>query len=395
MKTSVLAAQGLGALTGALLTASSLHAAGTIEFGDNQSVSIGAGARAGYNMVEDGAANGTDDSSSFSLQSARIYISGSANETVKFTFNTECQGCVFGEDSGQAGAGGNIDVLDAILQFELSPEFNVWIGRMLTPADRIEMNGPYYGLSWNQFTVPLLPSDQNGMNGAGLLGRDDGVTVWGATGKFQYAVGLFDGVDSVAGSPNQEDSLLFATRIAYNFLNMESNPGYYTSSTYYGGLGEIFTLGLSFQNQSDATGTAAEPADFSAVILDVLYENPLESGGVITLEGELKSFDAQMTPAAAASCGAYCLFDGSSYFATAAYLFPAADGKMRLQPYLRYNSNEPDGGVDSDLTELGLNFIINGHNTRLNVNYTSGDANLSGFAGADVDTLSFGVQVQI
>ena len=43
-------------------------------------------------------------------------------------------------------------MLDAIAQFEFSPAFNLWIGRMLTPADRIEMNGPYYGLSWNQYT---------------------------------------------------------------------------------------------------------------------------------------------------------------------------------------------------------------------------------------------------
>src|SRR5262249_23659783 len=151
---------------------------------------------------------GTDPSNSFSLQSARLYLSGSASKTVKFTLNTECKDCVFGEEDS-AGAGGRIDVLDAIAQFELKPEFNVWVGRMLTPADRIEMNGPYYGLSWNQYTVPLLPSDQTGK--AGLLGRDDGVTIWGKTGKFIYAAGLFDGVD---GGPNQKDSMLFATRLS-------------------------------------------------------------------------------------------------------------------------------------------------------------------------------------
>jgi hypothetical protein len=121
----------------------------------------------------------------------------------------------------------------------------------------------------------------------------------------------------------------------------------------------------------------------------------LDSGSVITLEGEYKSFDAAMTPTAAASCGVYCLFDGSSYFATAAFLFGDMGDKVRPQPYLRYTSNEPDGGTDSDLMELGVNFIMNGHNTRFNISYTSGDANLSGYAGSDVDTFSFGVQVQI
>src|SRR5690606_35863709 len=104
--------------------------------------------------------------------------------------------------------------------------FNLWIGRMLTPADRIEMNGPFYGLTWNQYTVPLLPSDQIGQ--AGLLGRDDGATIWGSVGMFHYALGAFDGVD---GGPNQDDNLLFASRISLNFLETENNPAYYTSST--------------------------------------------------------------------------------------------------------------------------------------------------------------------
>jgi hypothetical protein len=39
--------------------------------------------------------------------------------------------------------------------------------------------------------------------------------------------------------------------------------------------------------------------------------------------------------------------------------------------------------------------IMKGHNARLNLNYTSGDANLTGTPGPDVGTLSFGVQIQI
>jgi hypothetical protein len=373
-------------LFGGCVLATQTQAAGTIQIDDTRFVSIGGGLRAGYASGEDGAPNGDDSSNSFSLQSARLYVSGAASEKVKFTFNTECKGCVFGSNDS-AGSGGDIDVLDAIAQFELSPQLNIWVGRMLTPADRIEMNGPYYGLSWNQYTVPLLPSDQGGQ--AGLLGRDDGITVWGATGKFQYAFGLFDGVD---GGPNQEDSMLFATRLAYNFLEMESNPGYYTSSTYFGTAGDIFTLGLSFQQQSDGVGTALLPSDFSAVILDMLYENALDGGAAITIEAEVKNFDADVSPLVGAGC--FCLFDGDAYFVTAAYLFPGS-GMLKYQPYVRYTSNEPESGADSDLTEIGINFVMSGHNTRLNLSYTSGDANLTGAPGPDVDTFSFGVQIQI
>lgn len=363
--------------------------AGTIEIDETRWVSVGAGLRAGFRSTEDAAPSGSDRSNDFNVENVRLYVNGQAHEKVKFTFNTECTGCVFGQSASEIGAGGDIDVLDAIAQFELSPQLNIWIGRMLTPADRIEMNGPFYGLNWNQYTVPLLPSDQLGQ--AGLLGRDDGVTLWGAAGKFQYAVGLFDGVD---GGPNVDDDVLLSTRLAYNFLDMESNPAYYTSSTYFGEGGNIFTLGLSYQSQKNGTGTAADPADFSAVILDMLYEKPLGGGSAITIEAEYKTFDAALSPAALADPTCFCLFDGDSYFVTAAYLIPGS-GKVRYQPYVRYVSNEPSDSPHSDLSELGLNIILRGHNARLNVNFTSGDANITGFQGPDRNSFFFGVQVQI
>src|SRR5882672_20595 len=367
MKISSTATVGLTlALLGGLGIAAESQAAGTIKIDDDRSVSIGGGLRAGYSRTEDGAPSG-DDSNSFALQSARLYLSGSAAKNIKFTLNTECKGCVFGEQD-VVGSGGDVDVLDAIAQFELSPAFNIWVGRMLTPADRIEMNGPYYGLTWNQFTVPLLPSDQLGQ--AGLLGRDDGVTVWGSSGKFAYAFGIFDGVDS---GPNVDDSVLFATRLAYNFLTKEDNPGYYTSSTYFGTAGDILTLGLSYQSQSDGVGTAALPSDFKATILDFLYENAFDTGAAFTVEAEYKVFDAAVAPLAAASPSCFCLFDGKAYFATVAYLI-GSSGTVKWQPYIRYTSNEPDGTtLDSDLSEFGVNIILKGHNARMNVNYTTGD----------------------
>lgn len=371
------------------LCAVSAHGAGTIDIDDTRWVSVGAGIRAGMSLVDDGAPSGEDDSASFDIQNLRLYVSGQAHENVRFVFNTECSSCVFGTGDPFDG-GKDIDVLDAIAQIELSPAFNVWIGRMLTPADRIEMNGPFYGLSWNQYTVPLLPSDQFGQ--AGLMGRDDGVTVWGKVGRFQYSLGLFDGID---GGPNQDDNLLYASRFAFNFGDMEINPGYYTSSTYFGEAGKILTLGLSFQQQSDGTGTAAQPGDFSATIVDFLYEQPLGRGAAVTFEAEYKTFDAELTPAALADPTCFCLFDGDAYFATFAYLLPGTGGPIRYQPYVRYTKNEPTGELDSSLTEVGVNFVIRGHNARLNLNYTSGDANASGYRGADTDKLFFGVQIQI
>lgn len=374
------------ALAAAMLamgTAPAVLAGGKLEISEDSFVTVGAGLRSTVKFVDDGAPSGDSDSTDFALDSMRLYIGGQLLPGFKFTLNTEK---LDGED---------MEIIDGIFQYEPTAGFNVWMGRMLTPADRIEMNGPYYALSWNQYTVPLYASDQGGQ--AGRLGRDEGMTVWGTLGKFQYAVGAFDGLE---GGANQDDSVLFATRLAYNFWNMEGNPAYYTSSTYYGGAGDVLTLAVSAQTQKDGAGTALDPADFSGYAVDFLMEKVLPAGGVVTLEGEYKDFDVDLTPAALADTDpddkCFCLFDGDAYFVTAGYLFSEAVGLGKFQPYVRFNENSPSAGDSSELTEYGVNYVIKSHNLRFNANYTTGDANLSGIAAPeDVDTLTFGVQFQI
>jgi len=119
------------------------------------------------------------------------------------------------------------------------------------------------------------------------------------------------------------------------------------------------------------------------------------NGSAITIEGEYKMFNSDVTAVAATDPSCFCLFDGDAYFVTAAYLLPGGSDSGKFQPYFRYTSNEPDAADSSDLTEIGLNYIINGHNLRFNVNYTSGDANLTGSKGTDADSISVGVQIQI
>jgi len=367
-------------LLGTLLTAlcGTSQAGGKIEIDDDSWISLGIGMRTSLSMVSDAAPDGTSDSNNFNMENTRLYISGQANDEMKFYFGTDK---IWGE----------YGVLDAIVQYEPSEYFNVWMGRMLTPADRIEMNGPFYGLTWGQYTVPLYPSDNdisNGANGqAGTYGRDEGITVWGSADKFQYAFGIFDGY---SGEANQSDAPLFATRLAYNFLNKESNPGYYTSSTYFGNGGDIFTVALSAQYQDDGYGTATDSGSFMGYAVDALFEKVL-SDGVVTIEGEYKSFEVD-TEAATPD---FAMFDGEAQFLSAAYLIGNNVGKGKFQPYVRFTENKPTEGESSDLTEVGVNYVINGHNMKWNLNYTSGDANASGAAGTDSDSLLFGMQFQL
>ena len=372
---------GKSLLLSSLLFAASAPAlaSGKISIDDTRWVSFGAGIRTSIASVSDSAPDGSSRASNFNLDNMRLYVAGQASEDFKFYFGTDKMWGEYG-------------VLDAIVQYEPGPAFNVWAGRMLTPADRIEMNGPFYSLTWAQYTVPLYPSDNdisNGANGkAGTYGRDEGITAWGTLGKFQYAVGIFDGF---SGPANQGDDPLYAVRFAYNFLNQESNPGYYTSSTYFGNAGDILTLGISAQSQSDGYGTATQSGSFNGYAIDGLFEKPMGNGTALTVEGEFKSFDVSTN----AATPVLPMFDGDAYFLSVAYLMGHNSGPGMYQPYLRYTSNEPNSGASSSLTELGLNYIISAHNLKLNVNLTTGDANASGAAGNDVDAITFGAQFQI
>ena len=78
------------------------------------SLNIGAGLRSAYTEVKD------EDSSDFNVQSVRLYIDGQFSEKVKFTLNTECEGCAFGKSKK------DISILDAIVRFELNDSFKLY-----------------------------------------------------------------------------------------------------------------------------------------------------------------------------------------------------------------------------------------------------------------------------
>jgi len=355
------------------------YAGGKISIDKDSWISLGVGLRTSISSVEKAAPDASSRASNFNLENMRLYIAGQANDEMKFYVGTEKMWGEYG-------------VLDAMVQYEPSKLFNVWAGRMLTPADRIEMNGPFYSLTWGQYTVPLYPSDNDishGANGqAGTYGRDEGVTVWGSMDKLQYAFGVFDGYSAAA---NQSDDPLFATRVAYNFLTKEANPGYYTSSTYFGQGGDILTLGVSAQYQGDGYGTSTQSGSFTGYAIDGLFEKPLADGSAVTIEGEYKKFSV----GGDAATPDFPMFDGKAYFGTAAYLVGGSAGPGKFQPYVRYTKNEPSSGAASDLSELGVNYVISGQNMKLNVNYTTGDANASGAAGTDHNAITAGMQFQL
>jgi hypothetical protein len=378
-----------------------VHAGGKIAIDDTKWISLGAAARTSFTTIEDAAPNASDWSSDFNLDNARVYINGQIHEYIKFELNTECVFC--GNSALQ-----DYDVLDAVAKFEFSPHLNIWAGRLLVPAERQELNGPYYSTTYDAFKTPFYPSDFSvnfGSGGAGVYARDHGVNLWGAAGPegaLQYVFGVFNGLESSgATGPNQDDNLMYAARVAYNFLSVEKNPGYYTSGTYYGGGGDVFTVGFATQYQEDGSGSFLNPGDFFGFSVDALFEKVFANKGVFTFNGEYKNFDSDYSSLAFGNADCFCMFDGESYSVVGLYLFPQMVGIGKFQPYVRFTDITPDGSSDRDEVEGGINYIIDGHNARISIFYQEGDIATKGLnyapgaAGESVGAFKIAVQLQL
>ena len=378
----------------------SAYAGGTIKVNDDQWISIGMGLRTSFNMVEDGSASGSQYSNSFGVNNARIYINGKIHKYVGFEFNTECFNCTVNSQSpGTPGAGfgsnSNIGILDMIGKFEINELVNVWFGRMLVPTERGELNGPFYHAVFDGFRTPFNQSDFSGgfgAGGAGLYGRDNGVTFFGKIHPggthLQYVGGIFTGLQSSAtAGPNQRNSLKYAGRLTWNLLNEEKNPGYYTSGTYYGALGDILALAVGGEYQNAGAGSLANKAVYGNFTTDLLYEKVLPDQGVVTVNAELKRYFAQDV-AAFGDADCFCMFGGTSWTGYALYLFPKEIGIGKFQPYGRYTGlNSQFGGARSEY-EVGVNYIIAGHNARISTYWRTGD--IGGTAQFNNQNLAYG-----
>ncbi len=342
---------------------STSEAGGTIKIGDHQSVSVGMGLRTSISLTEDGAPNGTSYGKDFSLENMRFYMAGQLLENVTFEFNTEYES---GTDSGTDE---DIRVLDAVIKIAFNDLFNVWVGRFLPPSDRSNLDGPYYLNAWDFPFVQKYP--------AIFAGRDDGLAIWGQVGggMFKYQFGAFDGIGTTPTGPNQKDSLLFAGRLTLNLLDPE--PGYYNSSTYYGGK-DIFAIGLVAMSQEDAVGTAAAPGDFNGWNVDLLIEKDLGGSGVATLEGAYYDYDND-----GAATG-----EGDGFLALASYLLPNKIGSGglagQLQPLVRYQEFQNEGlsGTgEHSRTDFALSHIIYGHNARISLTLSMDEFSIPDLTG--------------
>ena len=352
-----------------------------IKIDDTKYFQIGMGFRGDISLNENTTTNATDPGEdSFDMKHGmRLYTVSQVHKNVQVEYNTRL-------------TGGSVNLLDAVAKFQFDG-FEFWIGRQLPPSDRSNLDGPFYLNAAYHF--PIVQSF--GYLGAGCCGRDDGIAVHGDVngGKFKWAYGVFEGV---RGGSDLDDNVKHTARI--DFAMGDPEPGFYTGSTYFGAK-QLATLGIVYQHEKEAAGTAADQGDFNGFGADLLIEKTIGSGAVLNLEGAYYDWDLDD------KIGTGNLRQGDSYLVLASYLMPnkvSLGGiQGQLQPYARYQSYDRDqtnaaanrGTVDR--TEAGINYVIDGFNAKITALWyvDTEHKNTGGADEVDKNTVMLAMQFQL
>jgi hypothetical protein len=359
-------------LSATMFTPLAAQAGGKITIGEDQYVSVGFGALASYSSTDD-AANDGGASSDFSLDSARLNVSGGLNKYITGMFNTEKSG---GNDTFQ--------IIDAVGIFQVSPDVQIWAGRFLSPSSRANMAGPYFTSGdgyWQNITA------RYGWNG-GTIGRDDGVAVVGsaADGRLGYSFGAFEadkifffsGLDDESTTnPEQSDDLMYAGRLQYALWDKE--PGYYGTGNYLGKK-DVLTIGVAARTKGDGAASTSAVGDYSQWLVDLLLEKKM-GGGAISLEAAYYDYNTD---------DVFLSEQGDAYAVSLGFIFADKMGAGQLMPFVRNQSFDADSGVETERTDIGFNYVIDGYNASITVAYRM----LEVTGADDVDTFAITSQIQ-
>lgn len=215
-------------------------------------------------------------------------------------------------------------------------------------------------------------------------------------------MGLNSGTSNTyQGSGGGSSDLMYTARLNYNFWDTKVDPAYFASSTYWG-THDVLALGLAGMTQKNGTfNTTSGNTSYTAYNADFLMEKRVLNGGAFTLAGAIYKVDTQNTLDNACTgnnstltggCWGGPTYQGRSYVASVAFLFPQKFIYGKFQPYFQHQDFTPDTfdtgaavgqTVHTIQNELGVNYVINGYNAKLTAAYTStlqaGSSASSGF----------------
>lgn len=273
-------------------------------------------------------------------------------------------------------------ILDAIAQIKFMDELQLWVGQHIPANDRNNMNGPFFGNTWNfALAAGGYPFDMGA--------RDRGFTFWGlvAGGKLKYHLSMVD------LQPGRDvGQARFAGRLTAHFFEPENF--YYNSGTYFGEQ-DILTFGAVFQGQSGDSATPDD--DLIGFSFDGMFEKNFGNAGTWTAEAGYFNFDNtgaayvgnQYT--ADTGYGVSGPYPGEGLFGTFSWLTPEKVGYGKIQPNARIQYGD-FAGTTTVVFDAGLAYIVDGFNHKYHLNYRHSESGPNDGDKLGVDMIQVGFQ---
>ncbi len=277
------------------------------------------------------------------LRRTRFLVAGQVTKEVFFFFQTENSRLGAVNAAGSKVISSGFQVLDAVAEWRIAKEFNLWGGLIYVPTSREALKS-----SSSEFmmdTSAWAYTATTALTGTG--GRDTGFMARGyfLNDRLEYRLGAFQGLrDSASRNPFRT-----VARLQYNFLDTEvyTLPAYVSSNF---GKKKILALGAAYDAQLDYQGFTADvfadiPVGFGSVVGTATYHH-LDGGTT------LKSLPKQ-----------------DLYHIDAGLYFKGA----KIGPWGRYEHKNvsADSTKNEDRYLLGLNYYPYGNNLNLKFGWTT------------------------
>jgi hypothetical protein len=343
-------------ITSGLLTAVALalvpHAASAwspkLEIDENTWVQLGYLHQFWFQSVDDGAATGSDRTSDFFTRRNRVMLLGQATESIHFFLNYDAA-------AGSAAGDRQDPVLtDAIIDYRISPAFNLSVGRVLVPftIDNQTSAVTLTGVDYPTRALANLPTTPSG-----AFWRDDGIEARGLLGggTIDYRIGYFRGDRDATRNPKGEGRV--TGMVVFNLASPQG--GWFYNQNSLGAL-DVLSFGAGYDLMS-RSGPGVDDHEAWSVFFSV--EKSLGAGH-LSFNGTYIDWDGVV--------GGFG--DGSSISLQAAFL-PSG---TQWQPVVRWQQQDPDVGTKLDTISLGLSYYISGHRANIKGEYAIDDTIIGG-----------------
>jgi hypothetical protein len=310
--------------------------------------------------VDTSAAAGSQDLSGFSIDNARVYLSGSAGD----------YGVFISADGASAAQPQGSALLDAYGTFPIFEQVSGRMGQFRLPflwSSLIEDNN-------------LLFLDRS-FNGQTWYVRDQGIQLNGNWEQLSWWLALMNGADSVS------EDFQWTARVAFNALG----PGIGMQEGAYGASDESnLTVGVAYTDDSAASPTLPRDA---ALAIDAGFTH-----GPFSVHGEVVDYDDNQAPAFNINTSTGVVNSGgpgSNTVTGSETPWSVLVGYMITPNEYEIAARYQDLDDNDDSTEWGIavNRYVQGHNAKWTLQYTSFDSDVT--PDLDCDTIALGLTVGV